>query len=76
MQFYVVRHQKIVQYYNFKVTFFSKINLYDHTNIETFMPFNMRIIMFQDLELVGSVVYLGSLIVKQHAAVLSLWHVV
>ena len=40
------------------------------------MPFYMRIIMFQDLELVGSVVYLGSLIVKQHAAVLSLWHVV
>ena len=52
------------------------MNLYDHINIETFMPFNMRIIMFQDLELVGSVVYLGSLIVKQHAAVLSLWHVV
>ena len=40
------------------------------------MPFYMRIIMYQDLELVGSVVYLGSLIVKQHAAVLSLWHVV
>ena len=63
-QLYVVRQKKIVQYYNFKVTFVSKINLFDHISIQTFMPFNMRIIMFQDLELVGSVVYLGSLIVK------------
>ena len=45
-------------------------------NIETFMPFYMRIIMYQELEFVGSMVYLGSLIVKQHAVVLSMWHVV